>query len=255
MRVVEDTGFAYWCIAVAAQQREGAGRKGSASILSPPPAEMIFFTEVEIHLCETRFVESRGADVGDEIVCPGSRSEVGSGPELQQRQRDRIGNCRAFCSRRHASRADRWSYLPEAFIGCKEEHSVLEDWPAQSSAVLIAVQRILRAVILVREKVRGVEHGIAQILKRRSMKRVGAAFGNDAHLSAGAAAELRRGYARLHRKFLHRIGDAEIPERRIDLRVDVAHAIEQKYVGLGTGAGHVESPALRAGRRRQHPRR
>src|SRR2546429_3146968 len=88
MRVVEDTGFAYGCIAVAAQQREGAGRKGSASILSPPPAEMIFFTEVVIHLCETRFVESRGADVGDEIVCPGSRSEVGSGPELQQRQRE-----------------------------------------------------------------------------------------------------------------------------------------------------------------------
>src|SRR5437667_12364522 len=117
MRVVEDTGFAYGRIAVAAQQREGAGRKGSASILSPPPAEMIFFTEVVIHLCETRFVESRGADVGDESVCPGSRSEVGSGPELQQRQRDRLATCREFSSRRHASRADRGGDLPDDCIG------------------------------------------------------------------------------------------------------------------------------------------
>src|SRR2546430_9318065 len=59
-----------------------------------PPRSTLFpyttlFRSVVIHLCETRFVESRGADVGDEIVCPGSRSEVGSGPELQQRQRDR----------------------------------------------------------------------------------------------------------------------------------------------------------------------
>src|SRR5437762_14104089 len=125
MRIVEDAGFAYGRIAVAAQQREGAGRKGSAAILSPPPAEMIFLAEVVIHLRETRFVESRRADVGDEIVRPRNRSEVGRGPELQQRLGDGIPNRSALGGGWYASRADRWSYLPEAFIGRKEEHSVL----------------------------------------------------------------------------------------------------------------------------------
>src|SRR5690349_14807398 len=138
MRIVEDAGFAYGRIAVAAQQREGAGRKGSASILSPPPAEVIFLAEVVIHFREARFVESRGANVGDKIVRPRSRGKVGRGPELQQRLRDGIGDGRAFRGRRYASRADRWSYLPEALIGRKEEHSVLEDRPAERSAVLIA---------------------------------------------------------------------------------------------------------------------
>jgi hypothetical protein len=80
------------------------------------------------------------------------------------------------------------------------------------------------------------------------MKLVAAALGNDADLSARAAPELRRGYAGLHRELLHRVGDAEITERRVDLRIDDADAVEQEHVGLRTRPGHIEAAALCARR-------
>src|SRR5690349_22007809 len=116
------------------------------------------------------------------------------------------------------------------------------------------MQRILRALILVGKEIRGVEHGIPQILECRPVKLVRPALGNDIHLAAGTAAKLCRGHTGLHHKFLNGIGDTEVAERRVDLRVDIADSIQKKYVGLGAGAGHIESATLCTGGRWQNTR-
>ena len=113
------------------------------------------------------------------------------------------------------------------------------------------MQRIFRTFILVREKIGGIQHRIAQILEHRAVKLVGAALGNDADLAARAAAELRRGHAGLHRKLLNRVRKAEVAQRRVDLRIDYANAVEQEHIGLGARPRHVEAATLRARRRGQ----
>ncbi len=110
------------------------------------------------------------------------------------------------------------------------------------------MQRILRAAIFVGEEVGSVKHRIAEVLERRPVKLIGSALGDDIHLAAGATAELRCSHAGLNSEFLHRIGDSEIAKRGVNLRVDVANAVEQEDVGLRTGAGDVETTALSAGR-------
>src|SRR6267378_8371016 len=86
------------------------------------------------------------------------------------------------------------------------------------------------------------------------MKLVAAALCYDAHLSARAAPELRRGHAGLHRELLHRVGDAEVTERRVDLRIDDADTVEQEHVGLRTRPGDIEAATLRTRRRRHDAR-
>ena len=76
------------------------------------------------------------------------------------------------------------------------------------------------------------------------MKLVAAALGNDANLPARATPELSRGHAGLHRELLNRVGNAEVAQRRVDLGVDVADAIEQEYVGLRARPGDIEAAAL-----------
>src|SRR6266478_3599827 len=85
------------------------------------------------------------------------------------------------------------------------------------------------------------------------MKLVAAAFGNNANLSARAASELRRGHAGLHRELLDRVCKAEVTQRRVDLRIDDADAVEQKHVGLRARPGDIEAappvcPSPRVGR-------
>ena len=110
------------------------------------------------------------------------------------------------------------------------------------------MQRILRAFILVGEKIRGVQHGIAQILESCPMKLIGTALGDNVYLSARTTTELRCGHAGLYGKLLHCVGDAKIAEGRVDLRVDVAHTVQEEDVGLGTSPGHIEAPTLRSRR-------
>src|SRR5262249_19622563 len=149
------------------------------------------------------------------------RGKVGGRPELEQPLRDGISHSGSFRSARHASRADLGGYLSEAFIGRKEEKPVLEHRPAESSAVLVAVQRILGAAVLVGEEVRSVEHRIAEVFESGAMKNIGAALGDDVHLATGAAPEFRGGYAGLNGKLLDGVGDAKIAERGVNLCVDV----------------------------------
>src|ERR1051325_430123 len=78
------------------------------------------------------------------------------------------------------------------------------------------------------------------------MKLVAAALGNDAHLAAGAAPKLGRSDTGLHGKLLHGISNAEVAERGVDLRINVADTVEQEDVGLGACPGHVEAATLRA---------
>ena len=109
-------------------------------------------------------------------------------------------------------------------------------------------------MILVGEKVGGIQHRIAQIFECRAMKLVAAALGNNADLPARAASELRRGHAGLHRELLDRVRKAEVTQRRVDLRIDDADAVEQEHVGLRARPRHIEAATLCAGRRREYAR-
>ena len=86
------------------------------------------------------------------------------------------------------------------------------------------------------------------------MKLVATAFGNDADLPARAASELRRGHASLHRELLDRVRKPEVTQRRVDLRIDDADAVEQEHVGLRARPRHIEAATLGARRRREYAR-
>src|SRR6202171_1696035 len=116
------------------------------------------------------------------------------------------------------------------------------------------MEGILLAPLLVGEEVRGIQHVVAQVLERRAMKLIGAALGDDAHLSAGSPAEFCGGYAGLHSKLLHRVRYPEVTQRRVDLRIDVAHSIQQEHVRLRARTRDIKSPALRTRRRGHHAR-
>ena len=255
MRVVKHAGVAARRVGVAANQWERTRGKDGAAILRPPCGKAIVLGEVVIHLGEPGLIEGCGTNVSYEIVAAGRGIGIrGSWPELQQRLRDGIGNRGAFGGVGNSRAADRRSYLAEALIGQKGEHRVLEDWSTKRSAILVAVQWILRSVVLVGEEIGRVQHRIAQILERGSVKLVRAAFGNNAHLTARAAPKLRSGHAGLHGKLLHGVGNAEVAECGVDLSIDVAHAVKQEDVGLRTGSGHVEAATLCASGGGQHAR-
>ena len=86
------------------------------------------------------------------------------------------------------------------------------------------------------------------------MKLVAAALGHNTDLTAGTAPKLGRSYAGLHGKLLHGVGDAEVAERGVDLRINITDTIEQEDVGLGARPGHVEAATLRARGGGQHAR-
>src|SRR5262249_24212635 len=73
-------------------------------------------------------------------------------------------------------------------------------------------------------------------------------------LPAAAAAEFGLRDRRLYGEFLHGVGDAEIVQRRIDLRVRIADAVNQEDVRLRTRSGDIECAALSAGGRGQYAR-
>src|SRR5206468_5392773 len=106
-------------------------------------------------------------------------------------------------------------------------------------------RRFLRAG-LVGEKVGGIQRIVAQKFECRTMKFIRAALGYDADLAACAASEFRSRNAGLNRELLHRVGDSEITQCRIDLCIDVTHTVEQEDIRLRTRATHVETAALRS---------
>ena len=72
----------------------------------------------------------------------------------------------------------------------------------------------------------------------------------DEHLSALAASEFGCGNAGLNRELLNCIGNPEIAQCRVHLRIDHVHAIQHESVGLRARPGHVKAAALLAGLRR-----
>src|SRR5262249_8163320 len=123
---------------------------------------------------------------------------------------------------------------------------------AKRCAKLIAFQVVLGSPIFIGEKIGGIENSVAQKFEGRTVKLIGAALGYDVDLPTGPATEFCLRNAGLDGKLLHGVGDAEIIERRIDLRVLIADAVHQEDIRLRTRSGHVESTALCAGCRRQH---
>ena len=197
-------------------------------------------------------VERVGGDVGDVI---GGADAVGRGPEFEQGFRDRVGYGGTLGVGGDARGTYGRVHLPEAFPRSEKERLVLMDRSAESGAVLVAVQRVLGATEFVGKEIRRIEVRVAQVLEDRAVELVGAALGYDAHLGAVAAAELGGGHAGLHGELLHRVGDAEIAQRRPDLGIDVTDAVQQEVIGLRPCAGDVEAAALLPGLRRHGARR
>ena len=76
------------------------------------------------------------------------------------------------------------------------------------------------------------------------MKFIRAALRYDADLPAGAPPEFRGRNAGLYGELLHGIRDPKIPQCRIDLRIDVAHAVKQEIVRLRARTRDVETTTL-----------
>src|SRR5260370_26223907 len=132
VRIVDDVRVADWEVAIPAQQRQSTRGKSAAAIFGPPCGEVILLGEIVIHLHEASLIESRGADVGDEIVGPlGGARDVRSGPELQEGFRDRIpitlGNERQIGGRGYARTADLRSHLAKTFVGTKRKQLVFHN--------------------------------------------------------------------------------------------------------------------------------
>ena len=97
----------------------------------------------------------------------------------------------------------------------------MRDRAAERGAELIQPQRSFAAEEVV-EEVGRVNRVISQILKDRPVKLVRARPGDDAHLPARAAAQLRRKAARIDAEFLHVLQTGLEPEGGGNLAVETA---------------------------------
>src|SRR5581483_1893941 len=113
-----------------------------------------------------------------------------------------------------------------ALIVAKEEKFVLDDRPADRSAKLIPAQRQVRA----REAVVGIELVVAQILKQRSVKTVGAGLCGSLQQCASDRSKLRVIVAGRDLEFLQRI-DIGIDYGNTQDGAVVLGAIQQESVG------------------------
>src|SRR5262249_49498905 len=156
----------------------------------------------------------------------------------------------ALGCRRHPRRADDADRLTEPFVRKEEEGSIFGNRTAQRAAELVPVQGAFAAAQLVGEKIGGVEPRIPKVLEGRAVKLVTAAFRYDVDLPARAASELRQCHTSLDRELLNGIGNAKIIQRRIIGRIQIADAVNQIDVRLGTRPGHREAAERSGGGRR-----
>src|SRR5215470_9860640 len=127
MLLVEDPRFAYRYIRVSSERRQRSGSKSLASILGPSEREVIFFAEIVVCLAQIRVIECGRANIRDEVVRHACALCISRRPELQQRFRNRIRDCRALRIGRHSRRAYGWSHLAEPLPVTEEKRLVLDD--------------------------------------------------------------------------------------------------------------------------------
>src|SRR4051812_30188407 len=106
---------------------------------------MVLDPEIVIDLDEPGIVECRRSYIGDEVDCGPRTRRVRLRPELKQVARNRVRYLRPFGIGGHTRRTHRRVHLPETFPGPEEERLVAKDRTAYRRAVLVAVQRVLRA--------------------------------------------------------------------------------------------------------------
>ena len=119
---------------------------------------------------------------------------------------------------------------PVPFVAAEEEGAVLDDRPADGAAELVQLQQRLgpdrRDAVVERadrvEVIARVERVVAQVLEHAAVEAVAARLGDDAHLAAGAGAELGRVAARFDAEFLDVLEARLQLERRAVLAVHIA---------------------------------
>ena len=134
----------------------------------------------------------------------------------------------ALGKRRHVCDARDPFTQPRAFVIEKEERAVADDRAAERSAELMAPV-VGRRLAGGREVIARVERAIAQELVRRSAGAVGAGPGDDVDLGAGVPAVRRIVGGRQHAEFADAI-DGRADGGRVQLRIDVVHAVEQEGI-------------------------
>ena len=138
------------------------------------------------------------------------------------------------------------SGLAQAFVINKEKRLIAENGPAQRTAKLVIVERVLRVRLGV-EKIARVERVIAEILEPAAVKLVGATLGDDVDDRTGVAPVLRFVIGE-HPEFGHRFDGKNGGRRAEDpglidgrvIAVAVVHvgAVQQEVVRAAASPVH-----------------
>ena len=156
-------------------------------------------------------------------------------------QRRHVGDpCHAFAQMR-------------ALVVGEEERAIAHHGTADRAAELVAAV-VGGRLVFRREVIARAERAVAEELVRRPRDRVRSRLRDHVDLAAGVPAERRVVRRRVHLELADRI-DRRPHSRRVQLRIDVVHAVEQEPVEVLPGAVHRQREVAAARARRALGRR
>src|SRR5260370_19523473 len=106
---------------------------------------------------------------------------------------------------RHAGLSGNSFALPHSFIVCEKEGVLLEDWPADRAAKLIALEGRFRSSGRSVEKISRIHRAIPNKLENTSVKIIRSRTSDGIDYSAGGSSVFRRIVVGDHGEFLHGI--------------------------------------------------
>ena len=125
-----------------------------------------------------------------------------------------------------------------ALVVGEEEQPVAADGPAHRPAKLVAA--VVRGRLVARrEEIPRVERSVAEEAVAGSVKAVGARLQHDVHLAGAVSPDLGLVAARQDLELADRV-NRRPHGRRVQLRIDVVHAVEKKAVGVFAASGRSE---------------
>src|SRR5262249_61279 len=123
--------------------------------------------------------------------------------------------------RRKSKNLRRSAAIFRSLKSSEEEKFVLDHWPTQRAAILVALQRIPRG----RERIPCVEDSIPDKLEQVALKLICSRFCYEADFTGGMATLLRRSGARFELEFLHGVRKRHRQKRTLE-RVIVIGAVK-----------------------------
>ena len=131
----------------------------------------------------------------------------------------------------------RCSILPGTLIGAEEEELVFDDGSANATTKLVTSQ----TVVLLGEKISGVQAAVAQEFESCAVNCVRAGLGDNVDRPADSVAVLSSHVVRLEVEFLNGVG---IRKRQIGVQVSVIVAGAIKLIVDSSGAGAIDGGLL-----------